>query len=601
MKKYLLLLFMVTDLIQAGEEPVINLTVLDGTNGFVSYGIGASEHSGRDVSGIGDVNADGIDDFIINAIGTNNFMGTVYIVFGNSIGYDGNLQLADLDGSNGFKINGQQQQHLFGYSVSGVGDINNDGIDDFAVGAPGANNSSGAAYFIFGSDKGFASSIDLNLLDGLNGFVLNSEVASGGRLGNSIASAGDFNNDGIQDVIIGAHRSRINFMPPVIGAAYILYGKNSFNATISTPDLNGSNGKVVYGSHANGQLGDSLSNAGDINGDGLDDLVIGEFLSSGIDENVYVVFGKSTDFPDEFFVSSLNGNNGFTIKGEAIDHLFGQSISADFDINNDGFDDILIGAPDWTNDIIDQEGLVYIVYGSDANFPSQFNVISIDGNNGFIINGEIDGINNAINLGYAVSSIGDFNGDSIDDIVISASGSGNFFNGSCYVIFGNMDGFGASFDVNSITQKSGYVIKGVNNNDKIGQSLSRAGDINNDGIEDFIIGAPSESTNANSSGAVYTLFGQAQYYELTVLKSGNGTGVILADSGSINCGSTCADEYVNNTMVTLIAEADIQMEFVGWENSECEGTEACVVTMDKAKEITAGFINTDIVFSNGFE
>ncbi len=587
----------------AEDDSVLDLSTLNGSNGFVTYGINQFDSSGTVVNSAGDINADGIDDFIISATATNNFAGTVYVIFGRTDGYLGELQLADIDGSNGFIVNGLAQQDVLGSSVSGVGDINNDGIDDIAIGARSANNNSGVAYFIFGSNNPFSSSIDLMTLNGLNGFALNAVPLSGGNLGYSIASAGDFNNDGISDVAIGANRARVDNSSPAVGAVYVLFGKETFNSIMSTSELSGINGKVIYGAIELGGLGDSLTNAADINGDGQKDLIIGEFLRHEIDEYVYVIFADETGFVDEFHVSSLNGTNGFAIKGEAVDHFFGQSISSDFDINNDGFADIIIGAPRWTSASNTQKGLVYIFYGGSGDFSREFDITDLDGSNGFIINGDIDGVNDNAQLGFAVSSIGDFNSDNIDDVAFSALNSGDFFNGSVYILYGNTSGFNASFDVNSLNGVNGFSIYGINSGDKIGESLSCAGDINNDGVKDFLIGAPSESTNANSSGAVYTVFGKVQTFELLVSKIGNGTGVITADSGTINCGVDCSSEYTLNTVVTLTAIADTFMEFVGWDHVGCEPVvNTCIVTMDESKNITAEFVISEVdVFSNGFE
>ena len=585
----------------AGSKAVFDLTTLDGTNGFVSYGVDDGGRAGFDVDGVGDINADGIDDFVMSAFSTNNFTGKVYAVFGDITGFDGELQLADIDGTNGFVINGLQQQHVLGSSVSGIGDINNDGIDDFAIGARGANNNSGAVYFIFGSDSGFTLNINLNDLDGSNGFVLNPEPSSGGALGNSIAVAGDFNDDGINDVIIGANKSRIDFMGSQVGAAFILFGKNTFNATMSTTDLSGNAGKVIYGFIENGRLGDSLASAGDINGDGVDDLVMSGHSGNGAEEYVYVVFGDTADFPDEFNVSSLDGSNGFAIKGESVDHSFGQSISSGFDINNDGFSDVLIGAPDWTSIDITQVGLVYVVYGQSSTFSAELDISTLDGENGFIIHGEIDSFNGNINLGNAVSSVGDFNNDAIDDIAVSTRGAGDFFNGSCHVIYGNIDGFGGSFDLNLLDGENGFTIFGINVSDNIGESLSQAGDVNNDGTMDFMIGTPSESTNGLSSGAVYTIFGQPLLFELSVMKTGSGTGIVTADTGLIDCGDVCIDGYANNSIVTLTAVADAGMEFTGWNGGGCSGTADCEVFIDQTVTVTAEFTNFDVIFSDGFE
>ena len=600
MKKYLLLM-LITNQIIAGDESVFDLTTLNGDNGFVSYGTSISSNTGSNLSPIGDINADGIDDFIIGATGINNFAGRVYVVFGSETSNFGELQLSDLDGANGFIINGLNQQDVLSSGLAGIGDINNDGIDDIGIGARSANNTSGAAYFIFGKDTAFSSEVDLTQLDGTNGFTLNSMPNTGGNLGNAIAKAGDFNHDGISDVLVGSRRARVNNSSNKVGAVYVLFGRDTFAAVMTTDDISGANGMVIWGELENGQFGDTLANFGDFNNDGADDIVIGQYLASGIEERVYVIYGDLTGLPDVFNVSNINGSNGLKITANTVNDFFGQSIAADFDLNSDGFSDILIGAPRANGSINAYAGAAYVVFGQANYNEGTIDITDLVGSNGFVIGGEIEGANENIQLGYAVSSVGDFNSDGIDEIAFSSLNSGSYFQGSTYVLYGSTNSFTANFDVNTLNGENGFTIHGIDTGDKIGESLSRASDVNNDGVEDFLIGAPSESTNANSSGAVYAIFGQPQYYELVVAKQGDGTGFITADSGSINCGETCSDDYAKDTVVTLTVTADPQMEFVGWNYSECDDSGVCEVTMDQSREIIAEFINTDIIFSNGFE
>jgi hypothetical protein len=113
----------------------IELSSLNGSNGFVLNGIDANDQSGRAVSGAGDVNGDGIDDLIIGAIGASIGSGKSYVVFGNSSGFSSALELSALNGSNGFVLNGIDGGDFSGRSVSGAGDVNGDGIDDLIIGA----------------------------------------------------------------------------------------------------------------------------------------------------------------------------------------------------------------------------------------------------------------------------------------------------------------------------------------------------------------------------------------------------------------------------------------------------------------------------------
>ncbi len=186
------------------------------------------------------------------------------------------FNLADLDGSNGFVINGIDERDFSGRSVSGAGDINGDGIDDLIIGAYRADPNggySGESYVVFGRDAGFDASLELSALDGSNGFVLNG-IDTDDRSGVSVSGAGDINGDGIDDLIIGADGAEPNGDDS--GESYVVFGRDTgFDAALELSELDGSNGFVLNGIDTDDRSGFSVSDAGDINGDGIDDLIIG--------------------------------------------------------------------------------------------------------------------------------------------------------------------------------------------------------------------------------------------------------------------------------------------------------------------------------------
>ena len=438
------------------------------------------------------------------------------------------FNLADLDGSNGFVLNGIGADDFSGIAVSNAGDVNGDGFDDLVVGAIGAdiNNNpdsftaySGETYIVFGTDTGFDAAFELSNLDGSNGFVL-SGVDAYDYSGISVSGAGDINGDGFDDVIIGTANSEdVNRSS---GRSYVVFGTDAgFDAAFELSSLDGSNGFVLKGIDARDYAGDSVSSAGDINGDGFDDLVIGASSADNtyyapLAGESYVVFGSDEGFDAAFELSSLDGSNGFVLKGVDAGDFSGGSVSGAGDINGDGFDDLVIGAS-----LADPGGESYVVFGSDEGFASTFDLSSLDGSNGFVLNG----IDAGDRFGGSVSGAGDINGDGFDDLVIGASLADP--SGESYVVFGSDEGFASTFDLSSLDGSNGFVLNGIDAGDGFGGSVSGAGDINGDGIDDLIVGADGADPNGvDGAGESYVVFGTdegfASTFDLSSLDGSNG-------------------------------------------------------------------------------
>ncbi len=359
---------------------MLELSSLDGDNGFVINGIDAFDNSGISVSSAGDVNGDGIGDLIIGAWGAHPNgqidAGESYVVFGTSTGFTASLNVSALNGTNGFVVNGVDVNDVSGRSVSFAGDVNGDGIGDLIIGAPYADpngqTNAGESYVVFGKSTGFAASINLSALNGTNGFVLNG-VDAGDRSGRSVSSAGDVNGDGIGDLIIGAGSADPNGQTNA-GESYVVFGGLGVGASgsLNLSTLNGTNGFVVNGIDVVDLSGSSVSSAGDVNDDGIDDLIIGA-LNGGPNGQTtagesYVVFGKDTavdgPFAASLDLSALDGTDGFVVNGiEARDNS-GRSVSSAGDINGDGIDDLIIGAPGWSSGPVPGAwGESYLVFG----------------------------------------------------------------------------------------------------------------------------------------------------------------------------------------------------------------------------------------------
>ncbi|MEH2290991.1 beta strand repeat-containing protein, partial [Nostoc sp.] len=438
-----------------------------------------------------------------------------------SAGADPFFNLSDLNGTNGFIINGIAESDTSGYLVSNAGDINNDGIDDLIIGAsndhPYDKDSTWQSYVVFGgTNLGSGGTFNLSDLDGTNGFLING-IAEGDSLGNSISNAGDINNDGIDDLIIWGPNANPYNNNSYLGQSYVVFGQTNLGSdgTLNLSSLNGTNGFFINGITGIDYSDESVSNAGDINNDGIDDLIIGAIITSpnGKDEagQSYVVFG-GTDVGSggTLNVSSLDGTNGFAINGIVEDGHLGYSVSNAGDINNDGIDDLIIGArkfyPESYND---DPGQSYVVFGgTDVGSGGTLDLSDLNGNNGFIING----IAEDSNSGSFVSDAGDINNDGIDDLIISskyAFRNGKDFVGQSYIVFGGTNlGSGGTLNLSDLNGTNGFLINIIAKGDSSSYSVSKAGDINSDGIDDLIIGEYNATANGKqTAGQSYVVFG----------------------------------------------------------------------------------------------
>ena len=301
-------------LAQSGPFPAeLHVDDLDGTNGFTIDGIPTLSGLGADVSDAGDLNGDGVDDFLVaraNADGD----GATYVVFGVEGGFPAVIDVEDLTGDNGFRIDGFEPAAVVSQPVARAGDVNGDGIDDIIIGCARAADTDGRASVVFGRTTGFPAVLALADLNSSDGFTLLGDEGFAYGVGNAVAGAGDINGDGIDDIIVGS--DRFYGSSNESGAAYIVFGRTTgFDATMPIEDVDGTNGFAVYGSYYEAHLGRSVAPAGDINGDGIGDVIIGSTEGDSPshyyysrESAAYVIYGRDTatagGFPEQMFISA---------------------------------------------------------------------------------------------------------------------------------------------------------------------------------------------------------------------------------------------------------------------------------------------------------
>jgi len=468
-------------------------------------GAAAGDLSGYSVASAGDVNGDGLADVIVGVRfadpSSGADAGSSYVIYGTASPSD--IDLSSL-GSSGFRIDGAAAGDNSGWSVASAGDVNGDGRADVIVGAPYADppsrNAAGSSYVIYGTAS--PSNVNLASLDGSSGFRIDG-AAAGDNSGISVASAGDVNGDGRADLIVGAYYAD-PFSRNLAGSTYVVYG----NASPSDVDLSalGARGFRIDGAGAGDNSGKSVASAGDVNGDGLADVIVGApyadpagLISRSNAGSSYVVYGNAS--PSDVDLSSL-GSGGFRIDGDSrhAGDNSGWSVASAGDVNRDGFADVIVGAPYADPSSGSSAGSSYVIYGKAA--PSDVD-LSFAGFSGFRVDGAAAGDQS----GWSVASAGDVNGDGLADVIVGApyaDPSSRADAGSSYVIYGKASP--SDVDLSSLGS-SGFRADGGAAGDLSGYSVASAGDVNGDGRADVIVGAPLANPSSRSGAGSSYLFG----------------------------------------------------------------------------------------------
>jgi len=380
---------------------------------------------------------------------------------------------------------------LLGQSVASSGDLNGDNIDDLVIGAPAA----GRVYIIYGQ-SGYHDGTSIDEAD-----VIFTEENSGDYAGYSVAIIDDMNEDGKDELLIGAYKHNNR-----TGRTYLIYGAE-LSGTISLSDVGNSvSGAYFFGENENDYSGFAISSAGDVDGDGKGDFLIGAYNfrsgSSGqMKGRTYLIYG--TDFTiAEKPLSRISTNyDGAKFTGENTNDYSGRAVSGTGDTNGDGCADFIIG----TNGA----QKVYFFYGicGDSKISGDLSLADTDH-----IYTDSD---SATYFGSSLSPAGDTNGDGYDDFLIGAkfASTDESYAGKTYLVFGK-EGMAAGEKVMNRLMNNGHAISfdGNQNTGLNSTQLAGGGDFNGDGYTDIAMGTPNASDNA---GNVY-MFLLDQTYQNSV-------------------------------------------------------------------------------------
>ena len=410
-----------------------------------------------------------------------------------------------------------------GFTAGSTRDFNGDGIADLVIGSSGADplsrNAAGTVYVFYGQQGGYSSAINLGSLTSSQGCSIYGSTTNA-ILGAWVNGLDDVNGDGLSDITIGSVGSSTN-----LNTDYVIFGQvGGYTSPIDTASFSpGPSGFYMMGS-INSGAGFSSSSAGDFNGDGIEDVLVGAPFAtpSGRTQagTVYIVYGQPGGYATPLNLDSMTPSQGFAVYGAAANDRLGYTVSSIKDFNNDGIDDIIVGAPFATSLVRTQAGTAYILYGQPGGYAAPIDLsVSLPVNQGFAVYGA--GLN--YKLGYAVNRAGDFNHDGIPDIILTTNAQTASSNagtasipGEVSIIFGTTGGYGTNIDMASPPAGSVLIIQAPVLSDGFGYSVVGLGDINNDGYDDIGVGAVfatvTSPTTRTRAGKAYVILGQQASY-----------------------------------------------------------------------------------------
>ena len=456
----------------SGTLPQLTVTNLSTNTSYVEV-VQAGAHAGRSVA-FAELNGDAFPDMVVGVPGYNSNAGRVEVYYGTGGVY--NTLPARV-------ISGVTAGDFFGYSVANAGDVDNDGYDDLIIGAYGRNALQGEAYIFRGSSTG----INTTAARTFTGSV------AGDRFGFSVAAAGDVNNDAFADVIIGAYGSDSGR-----GLAEVYHGANPVSAM--------SLGWSATGSQAGENFAYSVSSAGNVDNANFDDVIVGAPAYA----NGQAAEGRAYVYLSQAGASGLNSGATWMGESDFAGAAYGTAVALAGDIDNDGFSDVMVGAPGYDDGAQTAEGWVFAYHGSISG-PSISHDVALQGNQA------------GVSFGYALAALGDVNLDGYGDIAVGAPlyDNGEADEGVVMTFHGSAA---------TLATSAATIYESNQANASMGYSVAGNADLNLDGYSDLLAGAHLFDNALADQGRVFV------YRTAPVIKgvrASNATALQTSEAGGI--------------------------------------------------------------------
>lgn len=378
---------------------------------------------------------------------------------------------------------GQAELDQAGLNVVGAGDVNGDGFEDMLVAAPGNTSQTGKVYLIFGRSSGLRPMT--NLSDADVAFV---GEKAGDQAGMGMAAAGDFNRDGLADIIIGAPFNGAKGYGT--GKVYVIYGRRSgWTSQMKLADADVS----FVGEASMGLTGFSMAAVGDVNKDGYPDLAIGSHGMNTSAGKVHLILGGAASK----FSKNMELSTFPSYKGEATYNYAGYSIAGAGDVNKDGYADFLIGAYG-NSQKLSKAGKVYLILGRSGTYSANSPLSQVTS---YYLGQAAKDF-----AGFTVGSAGDLNRDGRGDFLIGAPGRDEAGDGSGMVgvVYGRTGTF-SNYDLGQVNAR----LIGQHAGDNVGSRTANLGDIDKDGYSDILLSAHYSDIGGEDAGAAYLIRGAA--------------------------------------------------------------------------------------------